>query len=183
MKLYMSLPKDLGATCLSIGTFDGVHLGHQAIFRRMKELSSHTTLLTFLNHPREVLQPHLPPPKLLTPLTVKLSLIEKMGIDCVILLPFTKELADTEYDELLDSFSLSHLVFGKGALFGKERKGSEENVKNYAKEKGIYVEYLEKKQDETGPISSSRIRKLIEGNEIEQASSLLGRPFFSSCSS
>lgn len=177
MKLYFSLPKNLPKTSLTIGTFDGLHLGHQTIIRKMRELSSHTTLLTFLNHPAEIIKPELKAPKLLTPTPIKLSLLDKLGVDAVIVLPFTKEFAKTSYQELLNEFSLSHLVFGKGDYFGKNREGTEENVRRYAEGKNIFVEYLDKKLHEGAPISSSRIRSLIKENRLEEASELLGRPF------
>lgn len=175
MKLYLSFPKNLPRTALTIGTFDGVHLGHQSIFKRMQKLSPHTTVLTFLNHPCALLKPPAPP--LLTHFPLKLSLLASFGIDAIIALPFTSEFASLTYDALLQNFDLSHLVLGADSAFGKHREGTPSNIQRYAKGRSFTVEYLPKFSLDNIPISSSRIRKAIISGDLALATRLLGRPY------
>ncbi len=156
---------------LTIGFFDGVHLGHQALLRRLSEYP-HSTVLTFSNHPRQIICP--PAPLLILSLQEKIKLLESF-IDEVIVLPFTQELSETPFDQLLDQFELSHLILGAGSVFGKDRQGNEENVRKYAEKRKIIVEYFPKILFEDEPISSSRVRKALEEENIHLATQLLGR--------
>lgn len=177
MKIYLSFPKDLPKTSLTIGTFDGVHLGHREIFKKMKKISPHRTVLTFSNHPRHILAPEKGLIKTLTPLPLKLSLLSHAEIDAVIVLPFTKELAHLNFKDLLDRFTLDSLVLGEDSQFGRNREGTKENVKKYAEEKGFSLHYLQKLHLHQKPISSSLIRKYIEEKNFSKAEELLGRPY------
>ncbi|MGB7978449.1 MAG: FAD synthetase family protein [Chlamydiales bacterium] len=158
-------------TALTIGFFDGVHLGHQKILQRLSELP-HSTILTFSNHPRAILHP--PAPDLLIPLDEKLALLESYA-DEVIVFPFTPALASTPYDELLSRFDLTHLIFGAGALFGKHQGGNEAAVRKYGEERKILVEYIPKLLFQNEPISSSRIRQALAAGNLTLAQQLLGR--------
>lgn len=158
-------------TALTIGFFDGVHLGHQALLHKLRR-QPHTTILTFNNHPQSIISP--PAPKLLISLDEKLKLLKPFA-DELVVLDFTKEFASTPYYELLDQFDLSSILLGVGALFGKNREGNEENVRKYGREKGIEVEYFPKILFENQIVSSSRIRKAIEDQNINLVQQLLGR--------
>ncbi len=158
-------------TALTIGFFDGVHLGHLALLKRLRE-HSHATILTFSNHPQTILKP--PAPELLIPLPQKLSLLKQYA-DEVIVLPFSQELAATPYDELLSRFDLSHLILGTGSVFGRNRDGNEANILKYGEQHGIVVEYIEKTIFNHEPISSSRIRKALAAGDRTLAQQLLGR--------
>lgn len=160
-------------TAMTIGFFDGVHLGHQEILKLLRKRNSHATILTFSNHPRSIIKPPAPP--LLIPLSQKIDLLKQYA-DEVILLPFTMELAATPYEELLSRFDLSHLILGAGSAFGRNREGNETNLRELAKKKGFTVEYAPKLLLDGEPISSSRIRKAIASNELTLATRLLGRP-------
>jgi riboflavin kinase/FMN adenylyltransferase len=148
-----------------------VHIGHQAI---LKKLKSHTfaTILTFTNHPQEVLHP--PGPELLIPFAEKIKILEKYA-DEVIAVPFTLEYAKTPFDELLSQFDLSHIVLGEGTVFGKDREGTEENVRKYAASRDIIVEYVPKLLFQDEPVSSSRIRDAIAAGNLVLAYQLLGK--------
>ena len=174
MKVYTQIPDNLPPTALTIGNFDGVHLGHQALLKRLKERASYTTVLTFTNHPLEILKPEAAPP-LLTPLPPKLSLLEELGIDAVIALSFTQELASLPYDLFLQPFPLTHLILGTGEAFGKNREGTPENVLRLAAQRGFIAEYIDKILMDGEPISSRHIRALIQAGDLKTASLLLGR--------
>ena len=128
MQVHLSLenlPASLHTpTALTIGMFDGVHAGHHALLSYMKSVSPHTTVLSFTNHPREVLSPESAP-LLLTDPFVKSSLFQMHGIDTLILIPFTKKIASLSYDDflslLLKKLSIAHLIQGEGDAFGKNR--------------------------------------------------------------
>lgn len=175
MKIYTSIPSDLPPTALTIGTFDGVHLGHRTLLKRLRECGSHSTVLTFTNHPLEILSPpHVP--VLLTSLPEKLSLLEECGVDTVIAIPFTQELAALSYEAFIAQFRLTHLILGAGDAFGKNREGSPANLIRLSKEKGFSVEFLDKVLLDGQPISSRRIRAALSSNDFETAARLLGRP-------
>lgn len=158
-------------TALTIGFFDGVHLGHQALLRTLRQCP-HATILTFSNHPQSVFNP--PAPKLLTPHSEKIKLLKQYA-DIVIVLPFTLEFAATPFDKLLSQYDLSHLILGTGSAFGKNREGNEANVRQYAKNHAIIVEYIPKVLFNGEPVSSSRIRQAIAAGDLTLANQLLGR--------
>ncbi len=157
---------------LTIGFFDGVHLGHQALLKRLRQ-HPHATILTFSNHPQSVFRPPAPP--LILPLEEKVTLL-KLFADEVIVLPFTPEFAETTYNDLLSQFDLSHLILGSGSLFGKNREGNEANVRAYAQKKGFIVEYIPKVLFHNEPVSSSRIRRAMAAGDTPLAHQLLGKP-------
>lgn len=176
MKIYTEIPPDLPLTALTFGTFDGLHLGHQALLQKMREKRTHTTLLTFTNHPLEILKPEAPIPATLTPLPLKLALLGQYGLDIVITLPFTKEIAAMSFEEWLNQFPLSYLILGEDALFGKDQLGTPERVRAFAN--GHFaVEYLPKVLFDGLPISSTRIRQEIAQGRLDKAAELLGRSY------
>jgi riboflavin kinase/FMN adenylyltransferase len=158
-------------TALTIGFFDGVHLGHQALLRRLKALP-HATILTFSTHPQAVIRPPAPP--LLIPFEERIALLKQYAVE-VIVLPFTPEFASTAYDALLDQFDLSHIILGAGSVFGNNRAGNEANVRKYGEKRGIIVEYIPKVLFNNEPISSSRIRQALAAGDLNLAHQLLGR--------
>ena len=116
-------------SALAIGSFDGVHLGHQTLFQHLRaKLPPHgiLTALTFSNHPSHIFTPKSPIP-LISPPLQKVKHLFDYGIDIVIFLPFTKEFANISFKTLLtqlhSSLSFSHLAFGTGAVLGKNREG------------------------------------------------------------
>jgi riboflavin kinase / FMN adenylyltransferase len=150
-------------TALTIGFFDGVHIGHQALLTRLRK-EPHTTIFTFSN----------PNPPQLISLEEKLSLLRPYA-DELIVVPFTLEFAKTPFEKFLSSFNLSYLLLGEGAAFGNGRKGDEKAVKSYAKLNGFVVEYFPKTTYLNEVVSSSRIRKALEEKNFDLANALLGR--------
>src|SRR3990167_123499 len=172
MKIYTALPTNLPPTALTIGFFDGVHLGHQHLLHSLKSLSPHTTILTFISPPSQLF--HQTPLDLLTTLTHKLSLLEQHQPDVLIVIPFTSEFASISFEELLSRFPLTHLVLGQGAAFGHKKLGTESAVQSFAT--SFTPVYLPKFHLNNEPVSSTRIRSLIRSNQLALAKTLLGRP-------
>ncbi len=182
-----SLPKPIG---LSIGSFDGVHLGHQALFRFLRQkVSSQGTVaaLTFANHPSQLFNGHTPTLQLCT-LEHKLKLFKELGIDLVILIEFNAEFAKQPFDaflkELKQGIPFSFLALGEDACFGKDRQGKPDAVKALAPLLDFEVKYLNKMLWKDQPISSGRIRKALQEGNLAEVSALLGRSYsvFSSLS-
>ena len=162
-------------TALTIGIFDGVHLGHQAILKRSapKELPCdrphlfQPSLKPFSNHP-ELRFALLPLPQKICP---SRSNMHRRGDPP----PLHLEFAATPFDKLLSQFDLSHLILGKGATFGKNREGTEANVRAYGEKMGFLVEYIPKVLFNNEPVSSSRIRRALAAGDLNLANQLLGK--------
>jgi riboflavin kinase/FMN adenylyltransferase len=175
---------DLDTPCgLTIGSFDGVHLGHQALLTHLRsELLFGGTLavLTFSNHPSHYFTPNSPSP-LIYPPHQKIHYLKECGVDLVILLPFDAMFSQTPYDQFLTTLTTTlrctHLILGTGAAFGKEREGNEANVRRLAPKLGITVDYLPKFMLDGLPVSSGRIRSLIAEGNFGGAKECLGRPW------
>lgn len=168
---------------LTIGCFDGVHLGHRALLHRARTLAGpqgSTALLTFSNHPAEVFSADLSIPKLCTS-AQKLLLLKKAGIDLVINLEFTQALSSHSTEQFLsqlkEKLPFSHLILGRGARLGQNQEGDEKKVKHLQKRLNFSVEYLTKTTFGNLTISSGLIRKKIQENELAAAADLLGRPY------
>ncbi len=168
---------------LTIGSFDGVHLGHQALLKHLKaKLPSSSPLIvfTFSNHPSHHFAPTNPIPLICSP-TQKARLLAAYGADIVILAPFTSEFSKTPFDqflrELKQKIPFSHLVLGAGATFGKNKEGNEENVKRLAPELGFEVEYLPKVTVQHKPLSSGHIRGLIARGAFHEIHECLDRHY------
>ncbi|HSX25931.1 MAG TPA: FAD synthetase family protein [Chlamydiales bacterium] len=175
MKISTSIPNSLPPTALTIGFFDGVHLGHQALLKSLRKRSDHITVFTFIHHPLQILKP--PAPKPICSFHQKLALLKDAQVDIVIAIPFTQEFASTPFDAFLSQFPLTLLLLGEGSAFGKNREGNEENVKAFAAKQGFIAQYLPKLILGNEPISSRRIRASIAAGDFARASQLLGRPY------
>jgi riboflavin kinase/FMN adenylyltransferase len=174
-------------TIVTIGTFDGVHLGHQKILARLKELKQKTGLktvvLTFEPHPRKVLFPEQKDLKLLTLIDEKLDLLDKYGVDVAVVYPFSKHFSQLESqfyieDILIKQLNVKHLVIGYDHKFGKNRTGDISTLKKFAENHDFTLEEISAKDIDTIAISSSKIRKALEEGNLDQASEFLGHPFF-----
>ena len=171
----------------TIGIFDGVHLGHAEILRRINQLAAscggESVVITLWPHPRTVLHPQLSDIRLLTTLEEKISLISGHGIQHLVILPFTKELSSIPFDRfvkayLVDKIRVKHLVVGFNHHFGKDRKGSFENLQRIAGEHRFTVERLDPVIIGENRVSSSGIRHMIEKGRIRAANDALGYPYF-----
>lgn len=179
MKLFESLdsklPDSPAPISLTIGNFDGLHLGHQAI---LNALTGTKVVITFINHPGEILKPEKEI-QLLCSNEEKIALLKKMGIDFLYMIPFTKEFAAQSPREFLEnlrqSIPFDRLVLGADARIGKDRAGTQDVVKTIAEEMDFNVFYVPDVEINGVRPSSSLIRSLIQDRQFEQAERLLGR--------
>ena len=171
-------------TVLTIGTFDGVHLGHQQLLQRLKAMAASSGLLsvvlTFRNHPRLVLSPEV---KLhcLTTLEERIALLEAQGVDMVIAIDFTKELSLLKAQEFVALLSrllkMRGLVVGPDFALGHRREGNISALKHLGAETGFWVEPVEPVVMGKSVIKSSAMRSLITQGDVANASRMLGRWF------
>lgn len=178
-----TIPPDFPPCGLTIGSFDGVHLGHQALLKTLREKIGPTAPLvvfTFSNHPSHHFNPNNPVPLICPPLQ-KAKLLETYGADVVILTPFTLDFSQTEFDVFLSTLKkklkFTHLVLGTGATFGRHKQGNEENVGKMAFQLDFQVEYLPKSKLHGEAISSGRIRSYITQGAFDKVEEGLGRPY------
>lgn len=183
MLLVTSLHKlpPIQSSGLTIGSFDGVHLGHQALIRHLRsQIGQDATLVvfTFSNHPSEVFNSPVP---LIYPPLQKVRYLKECGADLVILIPFTQEFSQTLFDHFLtqlkNQLHFSHLTLGMGATFGKKKEGNPENVTPLADKLKFVVTYFPKVQIDHTTISSGRIRQLIGACDFNGVQAMLGRPY------
>jgi riboflavin kinase / FMN adenylyltransferase len=170
----LSFPKV--PTALTIGNFDGVHLGHQTLLRHLRQTAEQTIVFTFSNHPSEILHKTTTP--YLTTLPHRLELFEKIGIDNTILIPFSesfsKKTAKVFLTQLKETIPFTHLILGHDAVIGHDRKN---NLYELSEQLAFSLEYLEPVLVDGKIISSSEIRKCILSGHLTDAGHLLGRPY------
>lgn len=168
-----------GASSATIGVFDGVHRGHRALIARLRP-DLENTVLTFEPHPVEVLRPGTPP-RLITTIHERIELLESTGVTQVGVLDLgdIKDLAPDEFVEqvLLSRLRLRHLVIGPDFRFGRDRSGDVGLLRDLGRQHDFEVETIEIVSDQAGPVSSSRIRKLIEAGHVAEAAADLGKRF------
>jgi len=174
-------------TVATIGVFDGVHLGHQEVIRRLTEIKETegrdtSILLTFDRHPLSVTHPEMVPP-LLTTLEEKISILARLNVDTIIVEPFSEETARLDYrafisTRLIDELDLRHLVMGYDFHLGADREGSQERIVEEGTRSGFNVTIVPPVVLGGRAISSTRIRKAITERKLDQAARYLGRVYF-----
>lgn len=170
---------------LALGTFDGVHLGHQKVIkslkRRAKDLEKKSIVLTFDIHPLKTIDPAKCPP-LLTPKEEKINLIQNLGVDILILANFNKEffsLSPEKFikDILIDRLGIEEIFAGKDFTFGREATGDIAFLKKKSRECGFKVKVIPVEKVGKTAVSSTAIRELIRRGKVRKAAELLGRPY------
>ena len=170
---------------LTIGNFDGVHLGHQEILSHIVKVSTERNLpsvvMTFLPSPEEFFQSSRAAPRL-TNLTSRYFAIREQGVDILIALPFDRNLAQTGaidfvQDYLVDRLKVSYLLVGDDFRFGKARQGDFKLLEAMSAESGFTVDRFETVSDEITRISSTRVREHLALGQLDEASALLGRNY------
>ncbi len=188
MKIYEGLEgfTPVRNAVVTSGTFDGVHLGHQKILKRIREIArsiqGETVLITFWPHPRLVLYPDEHKLRLLSTFEEKTKLLRQFGIDHLITIPFTQEFSRLTSQEfirkvLIDSIRTRKLVIGYDHRFGKNREGSFEYLKSNSHTFGFELEEISRQDVEEIAVSSTKIRKALESGDVKTAESCLGRPY------
>jgi riboflavin kinase/FMN adenylyltransferase len=172
---------------ITIGTFDGVHYGHQQILELMKsaakQVNGETVIITFHPHPRKVIGNHKAPIYLLNTLDEKIALLEKHGIDHLIIVPFTEKFAQQLAEDyiaefLVNTFHPHTIIIGHDHRFGKDRTGDFQLLKDKAPEFGYEVKEIPGYMLKDITISSTKIREALLIGDIETAHDLLGYDYF-----
>lgn len=175
---FDAIPKMPSPIAITIGSFDGLHLGHRAIFKRLRALAptGTTAIITFSNHPSEVLSPNNPTKLIYTP-EQKVKTLKTLDIDLCVLLSFTKETASNTYDQFLlalkEKLPFDYLVLGYNAVLGKGRTGTPSALQSFAKKHEFSLEYLPAVKIDGEPVSSGRIRKLLADGKTNESAKLL----------
>ncbi len=179
------LPAESRPTAVAMGNFDGVHLGHQALLARLVTEAGWRGLkscaVTFFPHPLKVLAPERAP-TMIQSLEDRVVEIERAGVEVLVVVPFTLELAAVSAEEFIEDHLLQRLgcrvlVVGEDARFGRGRAGDIAMLRRYAEEGALDLVTLDAVQAEGARVSSSRIRRLIEAGDVGAAERLIGRPF------
>lgn len=174
-----------GPLILAAGSFDGMHLGHMSLVetacRQAREAGGEAWLLTFDPHPARVLTPEQAPP-LLTDTRHKLRLLRQTGLDGCLLLPFNPDFAHLEPEAFIATLrealpGWERLVVGPNWRFGYQARGSTDILQTLAETHGFVAEVVKPVRHDGQPVSSSRIRDSIQHGHLDQAASMLGRPF------
>ena len=172
-------------TVLTLGVFDGLHLGHQEIMKivveRAKELGAVSTAITFDPHPRAVLHPESAPPLLQT-LDQRLANLEVLGIEQAIVIAFTKEFSRQPAEDFIlhtihERLHAKEVYLGKGFAFGRGRGGNIELLKHESERFGFFADEVGEVKLRGRRISSSEIRKLLSEGRVNLARRMLGRPY------
>ena len=189
MKVYRNIAnfprlKYLAAT---VGTFDGVHLGHREIIKHLikvaKEAGGESVLITFDPHPRHVIDPMGDEVRLLTLTEEKIYLLNKTGIDYMLIIPFDAAFAALTFDRfiteiLVGKLGVNHFVVGYDHAFGKGREGNFERLKELGDILGFTCEQVYEQKANQEVVSSTRIRNFLAEGDVEHANQLLGHEFF-----
>ena len=174
----------LSASSITIGNFDGVHLGHREIIgeavKRAKRLDIPSVVVTFEPHPREVIFKGKRVPAII-PFSERMTLISEIGVDILVKVNFTQEFAGLTADEFISDIQKKlHpkvIVIGHDFRFGKGREGDEDFLLEAGQARGFLVHSVPAYKMKDKPVSSTRIRDLIEEGDVHVAKKLLGAPF------
>ncbi|MFQ5746434.1 MAG: bifunctional riboflavin kinase/FAD synthetase [Gemmatimonadota bacterium] len=185
MERESGLPPEVEGTVVTVGTFDGVHLGHRAVLeeitRRATERCLHSVLVTFDRHPLTVVRPESAPALLTSP-DEKKEILSQTGLDYLAFVPFTRDLSRLSPEDfvrrvLLDRFRMRDLVIGYDHGFGRSRSGGVETLRRLGSEKEFGVDVVPAVRVEDRAISSTGIREHIKAGRVAAAGRELGRPY------
>jgi riboflavin kinase/FMN adenylyltransferase len=180
------VPEALKGAAVAIGSFDGVHRGHQSVIDRLKAQARvrgvPAVMLTFEPHPRDVFAP-APFMFRLTPPDVKARLAAALGLDGIVLMPFSRDLSMVEAEDFVSRFlvkalRVSGVVVGADFHFGHNRRGTPDFLRAAGDIHGFSVDILDLLPDDGEPVSSSRIRTALSAGEVESANGMLGYHWF-----
>jgi riboflavin kinase/FMN adenylyltransferase len=180
------LPPDVGNTVVTVGSFDGVHRGHQVVLaqlaQRAAERGTRSVLVTFDPHPLEIVNPSVAP-HLLTVGDEKLEVLAESGVDYVAVVPFTRALASLDAAQFVDQvlvgrFRVAHLLMGHDHAFGRNRSGNPDVLRELGESRGFSVEIIPPVTGTSGQsVSSTFIRRAVAGGDLVHAAEGLGRPY------
>lgn len=168
------------------GTFDGVHVGHKKILRRVvktaKKIGGKSVVITFWPHPRFVLFPDDQSLKLISTFEEKAKLLDEVGIDYLVKIEFTKDFSQLSSEGfiqnvIVDKLATKKLIIGYDHHFGKNREGSFEYLKDNSERFGFEVEEIQRQDIDDVGVSSTKIRKALESGEVHHAASFMGQSY------
>ncbi|PST81643.1 riboflavin biosynthesis protein RibF [Pedobacter yulinensis] len=188
MKIYNQLSQfqKLPHAVVTIGTFDGVHFGHQKIIRQLCERAAaqggESVLLTFFPHPRMIIDPENQDLKMINTLAEKARMLAELGVDHLIITPFTRDfsnLSPQQYIEhiLVNTIGTRHIIIGYDHRFGKDRQGSLPELQACAQTYGFTVEEIGEQDINDVAVSSTKIRNAVLEGNVSLAATYLGYPF------
>lgn len=189
MKIYHHIDefKPAKNAVVTIGTFDGVHLGHRKLIERIKELAKssggETVILTFFPHPRMILHPEDQNLKMINTMAEKAQLLEQLGVDHLIITPFSRDFSNQTAEEyirdiLVDKIGTKKIVIGYDHRFGKDRHGGLVELQQSAPVYGFEVIEIPEQDIHDVAVSSTRIRNALLNDDIDLANEFLGYSFF-----
>jgi len=188
LKIYnhFSEFKKLNNAVATIGTFDGVHYGHQKIIKRLCELAKSTggesVILTFFPHPRLIIDPENQDLKMINTINEKAKILAGLGVDHLIITPFTRDfsnLTPAEYIQniLVDTIGIKNLIVGYDHRFGKDRKGGLQDLEAFSKNFNYKIEQIPEQDINDVAVSSTKIRKALLDGDVALAANYLGYNF------
>lgn len=171
---------------VTIGTFDGVHQGHQKIINRLSELANQTggetVILTFFPHPRMIIDPENQDLKLINTIKEKAQILEKLGVDHLIITPFTRDFSNLTAEQyikniLVETIGTKHIIVGYDHRFGKDRKGNLQDLISFGQQHGFDVEEIPEQDIHDVAVSSTKIRAALLSGDVTLAKDYLGYYF------
>lgn len=171
---------------VTIGSFDGVHIGHRKIISRLLEVKQQSggesVILTFFPHPKMILHPEDLDLKLITTIDEKAELLEQMGINHLIITPFTRDFSNLSAEEyikhiLVEQIGIHRIVIGYDHRFGKNREGGLKELEKFSKQYNYEIEEIPEQDINDIAVSSTRVRMSLLNGDVKTAKKLLGYPF------
>jgi len=188
LKIYHQLSdfKKLDNAIVTIGTFDGVHFGHQKIIKRLCELAKasggESVLLTFFPHPRMIIDPENQELKMINTIEEKAQILASLGVDHLIITPFTRDFSNLSANDyikniLVDAIGTKKIIIGYDHRFGKDRLGNINTLAENAHNYGYQVEEIPEQDIDDVAVSSTKIRKALLDGDVALANNYLGYAF------
>ncbi|KRT16337.1 bifunctional riboflavin kinase/FMN adenylyltransferase [Pedobacter ginsenosidimutans] len=188
MKIYNNLSdfKKLDNAIVTIGTFDGVHFGHQKIIKQLvqkaKADNGESVILTFFPHPRMIIDPENQDLKMINTINEKAEILKGLGVDHLIITPFTRDFSnqlpeDYIKNTLVNNIGTKHIIIGYDHRFGKDRSGNLSDLKAAGLHYGFSVEEIMEQDIHDVAVSSTKIRQALLAGDVSLANDYLGYPF------
>jgi riboflavin kinase/FMN adenylyltransferase len=188
LKIYNNLSdfKKLDNAIVTIGTFDGVHFGHQKIIKQLvqkaKADNGESVILTFFPHPRMIIDPENQDLKMINTINEKAEILKGLGVDHLIITPFTRDFSnqlpeDYIKNTLVNNIGTKHIIIGYDHRFGKDRSGNLSDLKAAGLHYGFSVEEIMEQDIHDVAVSSTKIRQALLAGDVSLANDYLGYPF------
>jgi riboflavin kinase/FMN adenylyltransferase len=188
LKIYHNLSdfQKLDNAVVTIGTFDGVHFGHQKIIKQLvakaKADKGESVILTFFPHPRMIIDPENQDLKMINTINEKAEILRSLGVDHLIITPFTRDFSNQTPDEyikntLVENIGTKHIIIGYDHRFGKDRSGNLSDLKTAGIHFGFTVEEIKEQDIHDVAVSSTKIRQALLAGDVSLAADYLGYPF------